>query len=150
MFTLIHLLIWGAVTDHGERQWLIQEESSKLFKSGVTNSTIVLERASTLQLFYSFQRPGLGVERYAWNNWVRTRGFVATEEERLNPKRLNEERKGPSVQLRRDKCSLCPGQVRVHCSLWPWHTHFLCGLDEMNLHCVYLSHSPPNSKGINI
>lgn len=60
---LILLLGWGAVTNHSERQCLIQEESSKPLRSGVTNSTIVLERASTLQLFSSFHRPGLGEER---------------------------------------------------------------------------------------
>lgn len=141
MFTLILFLSCGAVTNHRERQLLIQEEISKPLRSGVTNSAIVPGRASTLQLFSSFQRPGLGEERYARNNWVRTRGFVATREERISQKRLNEERKGPSVQLWRDKRSLWPSRVKVHYSLWQWHTHVLCSSDKMNLHCVYLCHS---------
>lgn len=63
MFTLLLLPSCGAITYRGERQWLIQEEKLQPAGSGVTNSAIVSDRASTLQLFSAFERSAMGVER---------------------------------------------------------------------------------------
>lgn len=74
---------------------------------------------------------------------------MVDEEERFGPQRLNEERKGPSVQLPRDKCSSRPIGVKVQPSHWQRHTLVFCGPDEMNLHCVYLSDTLTDGKSVN-
>lgn len=62
VFTLFLLPSCGAVAYRIERLCLIQEEWPRPVGSGVTNSAIVSDRASTLQLFSGFQRPVMGVE----------------------------------------------------------------------------------------
>jgi len=57
VFTLFLLPSCAAITHRSERQCLIREERPQSTGSGVTNSAIVSDRASTLQLFSSFQRP---------------------------------------------------------------------------------------------
>lgn len=56
VFTLLLLQSCGAVTHRSKRQCLIQKERPQPERSGVTYSTIVSDRASTLQLFSGFQR----------------------------------------------------------------------------------------------
>lgn len=64
-------------------------------------------------------------------------------EERARQKRLNEERKDPSVQLLCGQMRHVPSaRVRVHREpLAAAHLGSLWGPNKMNLHRVYLSHS---------
>lgn len=104
MFTLFLLPSCGAITYRSERQRLIQEEWPQPAGSGVTNSAIVSDRASTLQLFSSFQRPVMGVERWAWKHWVRTRGSMEVGEERFWTPEVKWRAKGPF-------CPITEGQM---------------------------------------
>lgn len=103
MFTLFLLPSCGAITYRIERQCLIREEWPQPTGSGVTNSCIVSDRASTLRLFSGFQRPVMGgVERWVLKTLGQDRGLRGSRrKERFGLQRLNEERKGPSVQLPR-------------------------------------------------